>query len=154
MMADWLTDFVRPMCPLSTASQLIPFCSRESSEGPKSHTANDRPIHWADYPRLIDLQTRTFDRLLDDGVGSKDLALGVKKAEVANDDLITLVKLSDLKSKDQIAERLRMFSDDAKRTGQSLHSLWAKTNGAIDSYVPLSFTTSQGCPSSAIPPGS
>jgi len=133
MTIPWLTDFAQPMCSFSTASKMIPFCRQESSGGPKSHTAGGRPVHWADYPRLIDLQTRTFDRLLEDGVESKDLALGVKKAEVANDDLIALVKLSELKSKVQIAKRLRMFSDDARKTGRSLHSLWAKTNGAIDS---------------------
>ena len=79
------------------------------------------------------MQTKTFDQLLDESIGSKGLASEVKKAEMANNDLITLVRVSGLKSKDQIAERLGRFSEDAKGTGRSLHSLGAKINGAVDS---------------------
>ena len=133
MMYPWLADFAQPMCFLPIVSPMIPFCPWEAFKGPTTHTAAGRSARWADYPRLIDLQTRTFDQLLDENVGGKSLALEVKKAEMANNDLITLVRLSDLKSRDQIAERLSKFSDDARGTGRSLHSLWAKTKGAVDS---------------------
>ena len=81
----------------------------------------------------MELQTKTFDQLLDESVGNKGLALEVKKAEMASNDLITLVRYSDLKSKDRIAERLSRFVDDARGTGRSLHSLGAKIHGAVDS---------------------
>ena len=128
-----LVYLARPMCSLPIVSPIIPFCRWEVFKGLTTHTAAGRSVRWADYPKLVDLQTRTFDQLLDESVGSKGLALEVKKAEMANNDLITLVRVSDLKSKDQIAERLSKFSDDARGTGRSLHSLWAKTKGAIDS---------------------
>ena len=133
MVISRLVYFTRPICSLPIISPMIPFCRWEASKGPTTHTPASRPVRWADYPRLVDLQTRTFDQLLDESVGSKGLALEVKKAEMANNDLITLVRVSDLKSKDQIAERLSKFSDDARGTGRSLHSLWAKTKGAVDS---------------------
>lgn len=79
------------------------------------------------------MQTRTFDQLLDENLGSKGLTIEVKKAEMAGNDLITLVRASDLKSRNQVAERLKRFVDDAKGTGSSLHSLGAKIHGAIDS---------------------
>jgi len=133
MVTSRLVYLARPMCSLPIVSPMIPFCRWEVFKAPTTHTAAGRPVRWADYPRLVDLQTRTFDQLLDESVGSKGLALEVKKAEMANNDLITLVRTSDLKSKDQIAERLSKFSDDARATGRSLHSLWAKTKGAVDS---------------------
>ena len=133
MMTSQLVYFARPMCSLPIISPMIPFCRWEVFTGPPAHSSAGRPVHWADYPKLIDLQTRTFDQLLDESIGSKGLAVEVKKAEMANNDLITLVRVSDLKSKDQIAERLNRFSDDARGTGRSLHSLGAKIQGAVDS---------------------
>lgn len=113
---------------------MIPFCHLDVFKAaPPAHTSAGRPVHWADYPKLVDMQTRTFDQLLDESIGSRGLTSEVKKAEMAGNDLITLVKASDLKSGDQIAERLSRFVDDAKGTGRSLHSLGAKINGAIDS---------------------
>ena len=79
------------------------------------------------------MQTRTFDQLLDESVGNKGLALEVKKAEMASNDLINLVRVSDLKSRDQVVERLGRFVSDARGTGRSLHSLGAKIHGAVDS---------------------
>ena len=112
---------------------MIPFCHWEAFKEPLSHTGAGRPVRWADYPSLVDLQTRTFDRLLDESVGNQGLALEVKKGEMAGNDLITLVRASDLRSKDQIAERLSKFVIDARGTGRSLHSLGSKIHGAVDS---------------------
>ena len=133
MMTTQLVYFARPMCSIPIVSPMIPFCHWEVFKGSSTHTDGGRPVRWADYPKLVDLQTKTFDQLLDESIGSKGLASEVKKAEMANNDLITLVRVSGLKSKDQIAERLGRFSEDAKGTGRSLHSLGAKINGAVDS---------------------
>jgi len=133
MMTSQLVFFARPMCSIPIVSPMIPFCHWEAFKGPPTHTSAGRPVRWADYPNLVDLQTRTFDQLLDESVGNKGLALEVKKAEMASNDLITLVRVSELKSKDQIAERLSRFADDARGTGRSLHSLGAKIQGAVDS---------------------
>ena len=133
MMTSQLVFFARPMCSIPIVSPMIPFCRWEAFTGPQTHTGAGRPVRWADYPRLVELQTKTFDQLLDESVGSRGLALEVKKAEMASNDLVTLVRASDLKSRDQVAERLKRFVDDARGTGRSLHSLGAKINGAVDS---------------------
>ena len=133
MMTSQFVFFARPMCSIPIVSPMIPFCHWEVFTGPQTHTSAGRPVRWADYPRLIDLQTKTFDQLLDESVGSRGLASEVKKAEIASNDLITLVRASDLKSRDQVAERLKRFVDDARGTGRGLHSLGAKINGAVDS---------------------
>ena len=133
MMTSQLVFFTQPICSLPIVSPMIPFCHWEAFKGPPVHTSAGRPVRWADYPKLVDLQTKTFDQLLDESAGSKGLASEVKKAEMASNDLITLVKASDLKSKDQITQRLDRFVDDARGTGRSLHSLGSKINGAVDS---------------------
>ena len=133
MMTSQLIFFARPMCSLPIVSPMIPFCRWEAFKEPPTHTSAGRPVRWADYPKLVDLQTKTFDQLLDESTGGKGLASEVKKAEMASNDLATLVRASGLKSKDQIVERLTRFVDDARGTGRSLHSLGAKINGAVDS---------------------
>ena len=133
MMKSQLVFFTQPICSLPIVSRMIPFCHWDAFKDPPIHTSAGRPVRWADYPNLVDLQTRTFDQLLDESVGNKRLASEVKKAEMASNDLITLVRASDLRSKDQIADRLSKFVDDARGTGRSLHSLGSKINGAVDS---------------------
>ena len=133
MMTSQLVYFARPVCSLPIVSPMIPFCHWEVFKGSPTHTSGGRPVRWADYPKLVDLQTKTFDQLLDENAGSKGLASEVKKAEMASNDLMTLVRASSLKSKDQIVERLSRLVDDARGTGRSLHSLGSKINGAVDS---------------------
>jgi hypothetical protein len=133
MMTSQLVYLAQPMSSLPIISPMIPFCHWEVFKGAPAHTSAGRPVHWADYPKLVNLQTETFDQLLDESIGGRGLASEVKKAEMASGDLITLVKASDLKSKDQIVEKLSRFVGDARGAGRSLHSLGSKINGAVDS---------------------
>lgn len=90
------------------------------------------PPQWADYPKLVDVQSATFEQLLDESVGGSGLSLEIKKAEMATSDLATLVRVSDLKSRDILAESLVKFVDDAKTTGRGLQKLSSKVGGAVD----------------------
>lgn len=89
------------------------------------------PKH-ADYPTLIDIQSGTFERLLDESVGGAGMGLEIKKAEMATSDLATLVRVSSLTSKDTIAETLDVFVENARRTTRGLQRFSAKVNGAVD----------------------
>lgn len=89
------------------------------------------PLH-ADYPTMVDIQSKTFEQLLDDNVGSNGLALEIKKAQMATSDLVTLVKVSKLASKDVLATALSDFVDDARQTARGLQRLNAKVSGAVD----------------------
>ena len=64
---------------------------------------------WADYPRLVEIQSSSFEQLLGGSVGGSALSLEIKKAEMATKDLITVVKLSDLKSRERLAASLFEF---------------------------------------------
>lgn len=90
---------------------------------------------WADYPKLIDVQSEAFERLLDESVGGSGLSLEIKKAELATTDLVTLIRISDLKSRDTLSDTLSEFVDDAKKTGRDLQKLSSKIGGAVDNIM-------------------
>jgi hypothetical protein len=87
---------------------------------------------WADYPALVPMQTATFGQLLNEAIGGSTLSLEIRKAGMAVTDLVTLVRLSDLESKDVIADLLEEFVDDARWTARGLQRLCSKVLGAVD----------------------
>ncbi|KAK2460962.1 hypothetical protein APHAL10511_007432 [Amanita phalloides] len=89
------------------------------------------------WEELMQVQTKTFDELLEESVGGSSLSLEVKKAEMATADLITLVRHSELKSRDMLAMGLREFVEDAKRTGRGLQKMSAKVAGAVDNILAI-----------------
>lgn len=92
-------------------------------------------MQWADYPKLMDVQTNTFEQLLDQTAGGSGLSLEVKKAEMATNDLVTLVRVSDLRSRDLLAETLVNFVDEARKTARGLQRFTSKVQGSVDRSV-------------------
>jgi hypothetical protein len=90
------------------------------------------PPPGVNYPVLVEAETKTFEQLLDESSGGSALSLEVKKAEMATSDLITLVRISNLRSKDLLAGMLSDFVHDAKTTGKRLHKLHSKVGGSVD----------------------
>lgn len=134
---------VQPIFPdRPTSSPLIVppttlLCHREVPNEPPTHTHAERSVRWADYPKLVYLQTRTFDQLFDVSVGYEWLAQEVEEVEMAHDHLIITVA-EDLVGalgprKAQIIEWMRELLGYTGRTGLSLHSLGERIQGAADS---------------------
>ena len=94
--------------------------------------AEGREVQRADYPRLVEIQSANFVQLMDGAVGTSALGLEIKKAEMATKDLVTLVGVSDLRSRDLLAGVLLDFVEDAKKTGKGLQRLNAKINSGIE----------------------
>jgi hypothetical protein len=90
---------------------------------------------WADYPKLVEVQSKTFEELLEESAGGPALSLEIKKAQMATSDLVTRVRISDLKAKDTLVTSLGEFLEDAKKTGEGLHKLTSKVRGAVDRCV-------------------
>lgn len=93
------------------------------------------PPQWADYPRLMNVQSKTFETLLEEAVDGPGLALEIKKAEMATTDLATLVRVSELKSKDRLVASLGDFVEDARKAGRGLTRFSSKVGGAVDKSV-------------------
>ena len=90
---------------------------------------------WADYPKLVEVQSKTFEHLLKGSVGGSAMSLEIKKVEMATSDLVTRIRISDLKAKDTLAESLGEFLKDARKVGRGLQKLASKVGGAVDKCV-------------------
>ena len=136
--SDTLRGAFAPVC-------LLPGFHRLKICRPLDHKITDKKHpRWADYPKLVDTQSATFEQLLHESISGSGLSLEIKKAELATSDLVTLVRVSDLKSKAMLADSLSDFVDDAKKTGRDLQKLTSKVGGAVDRQAP-SFLV-QHCP--------
>lgn len=115
-----------PICGLPVVSRM-PVCKLLNA-------AQDReggPRH-AEYPALVEMQGKTFEQLLDESVGGSSLALEIKKAEMATADLVTVVRTSDLRSREHLADALGNFVGSARSTARGLQKLNAKVSGSVD----------------------
>ena len=99
---------------------------------PEKKTLGKKEPRWADYPKMVDIQSKTFKQLMDESIGGSALSLEVKKAEMAITDLVSFVRLSKLKAKDTLASSLLQFVLDAKKTGRGLQKLSSKIGGTVD----------------------
>lgn len=120
---------VRPLCIIpgvSSSALCLPLDLDPTS------TKGKRIRGQPDYSDLVNIQSKTFEQLLEDAAGGPALSLEIKKAEMATSDLTVLVRISNLKSKDVLATTLDDLVADATKTGRGLQRLTAKVNGAVD----------------------
>jgi len=96
-----------------------------------------KPPPPVNFEELVHLQGSTFEKLVGETASASQLSMGVLKAEMATRDLSLVVRFSNLKSKESIADSLDTISADAKRTGRGLSKLEARVIGAIDEVMAL-----------------
>ena len=99
---------------------------------PEMKTSRKKAPQWADFPKMVDLQSKMFQQLMDESIGGSELSLEVKKAKMVITDLVSFVQLSNLKVKDTLASSLLQFVLDAKKTGRGLQKLSSKIGGTVD----------------------
>lgn len=109
-------------------------CVRPSTGISMEQGAPHPSIH-ADFPSMVEIQSKSFEQLLDESVGGSGLALEIKKAEMATTDLVTLVRVSKLTSKELLADALVEFVTNAKETSRGLLKLSAKVSSSVDECV-------------------
>ncbi|KZP23891.1 hypothetical protein FIBSPDRAFT_858065 [Athelia psychrophila] len=127
---DTLRTAFAPLC-------YLPGVSRSAFCAPLPSSSEPPAPRWADFPHLMDAQSGAFEQLLDTTAGGSALAHSIKKAEMATTDLSTLVRVSNLRSRELIADMLSEFVVDARTTGRGLQRLSAKVNGAVDGILAM-----------------
>jgi hypothetical protein len=123
-----ITSIVEGLCNVPGISLLgggLSICDRPNAPGPRQTM---RP----DYPRLMEIETTSFEKLLDNSLSNSDLVLNLKKAEMASADLNTLLMVSDLTIKTQLSTAVGAFVNEARIAGRSLQRFDAKIQGTID----------------------
>jgi hypothetical protein len=116
-------------------SAFVPLCYVPGFSSSKFCAFSNPPatsVKWADYPKLVNVQSASFEKLLDELVLGSGMALEIRKAELATSDLIVLVKFSQLTSRSMIADSLRDFVVDARTASRGLQKLSSKVGGAVD----------------------
>ncbi|KAH9025501.1 hypothetical protein EDB85DRAFT_215428 [Lactarius pseudohatsudake] len=89
----------------------------------------------ADVPRLLDVESKILESLLDETVEGSGLALEIEKAEIATSDLVTLVRVSNLNIRDVLVDSLSDFVKDARRVGRGLTRLSSRVSSAVDNII-------------------
>ena len=128
------------LAPICTTPVLSLLCPTSKSSGPAHRSNPARTPQWADFPSLLNVESKTFESLLDEAVQGPGLALEIKKAEMATSDLATLVRVSNLNSRAILADSLSEFVKDARKVGRGLTRFSSKVGGTVDRYVYLLFT--------------
>ncbi|KIK56774.1 hypothetical protein GYMLUDRAFT_173802, partial [Collybiopsis luxurians FD-317 M1] len=102
----------------------------------QSNTGQSGSItHHADFPSLVNIQSQSFEALLDRSAGGSELFLTLKKAELAVTDLVILVKLSKLDEKDLLADSLTNFCNEAQAASRGLQQFTTKIAGSVDQIL-------------------
>jgi hypothetical protein len=134
IMSDAIASALAPICSTPVISLLCVTSKPRKTPRPLN---SDRTPRWADFPSLLNVESKTFESLLDEMVEGPGLALEIKKAEMATSDLATLVRVSDLKSREILADSLSEFVKDARKVGRGLTRFSSKVGGTVDTYVHL-----------------
>lgn len=74
----------------------------------------------------------SFEKIVDSAAGGSALARVMKQSEMAVSDLSTVVRYSELKCKETLAERLDVFAKDAKGNVRALQGFGSKVGGVLD----------------------
>ncbi|KAI9509813.1 hypothetical protein F5148DRAFT_977694 [Russula earlei] len=130
IMSGAIGSALRPMCSIPVVSLLCP-----ASSGPPSPPTPGRTPQWADFPSLLNVERKSFESLLDEAVVGPGLAIEIKKAEMATSDLVTVVRVSKLNSREILADSLSEFVKDARKVGRGLTRFSSKVGGAIDNII-------------------
>ncbi|KIY71174.1 hypothetical protein CYLTODRAFT_346431 [Cylindrobasidium torrendii FP15055 ss-10] len=117
---------LEPFCTIPIVSS-SPLCVALGSLVP------GRPV--ANFPALVEIESTSLERVLDQLTGGSALALDVKKSEIATKDLILVVGTSNLRSKSEIEYTLQNFVRSARRTSEGLQKLTSHIQFAVDGIV-------------------
>ncbi|EIW77571.1 hypothetical protein CONPUDRAFT_61543, partial [Coniophora puteana RWD-64-598 SS2] len=146
--SETIRTALSPLCVVPGISSSL-LCTTQTFE---SHSLDTRPNisgdqsrkpQQIDFPELMRIQEGTFDHLMSNAIGGVGLSLEVRKAELVTSDLSLLVRNSDLKSRDLLADLLDAFVKDAKKTAKGLTRLGAKVGGAVDHVTAVNSYTMQ-----------
>ncbi|KAH9895964.1 hypothetical protein C8Q73DRAFT_643345 [Cubamyces lactineus] len=118
------------LCRLPLASH-FPLCAKANEASSTSALS----VGQADFPHLMAIQHRAFDQLLGQSSTGTELALNIKKAELTVQDLIVMVRTSNLTIKSVLSETLTHFVIDAKDSARGLQRLSSKIHGTLDSAI-------------------
>ena len=134
IMSNAVRSALAPVCSIPVVSLLCPAIPPTAPPQPSNP---ERTPLWADFPGLVNVGSKTLESLLDETAEGPGLALEIKKAEMATSDLATRVRVSNLDSREILADSLSEFVKDARKVSRGLTRFSSRVGGAVDKYVNL-----------------
>ncbi|KAI1314108.1 hypothetical protein F5Y03DRAFT_336171 [Xylaria venustula] len=130
---------LQPICRIPGASVFsLPFCSNDPL-APGSKGKAKQPVA---FDELMNVQSR-FEKVLEDSAQGVSLPMDMKKAEASVRDLRTLVKYSDLPSREELVYEFDGYIDTASRIVDDLQSFNTHVGSAVDSVISINRWTSR-----------
>ena len=134
IMSGAVRSALPPMCSIPGVSLL---CNVKAPAEPSQPSNPDRTPLWADFPNLVKVEIGTLESLLDETVEGPGLSVEIMKASVVTSDLATRVRVSNMDSREILADSLSEFVKNARKASRGLTRFSARVRGAVDKYVDL-----------------
>jgi hypothetical protein len=99
---------------------------------PGAGLETDKAPLWADFRGLVDIEDKLFAHLLDESFDGLKFPLDMREAEMAVEDLRTLVRVSELDSREILANSLAEFLECARNLRKSLVRFYSGVRDALD----------------------
>jgi hypothetical protein len=90
------------------------------------------------FHRLIQLESKAIDQILENPSHLAELAVRATKADMVTVDIIKAIRSSDLKTRDLMADTLIDFARGGYSTSEGLQTLDKKVSGVVDRQVVVS----------------
>ena len=126
-----------PLAPMCSTPDVSRLCPARAPVEPSQPLNLDRTPLWADFPNLVKVEIGTLESLLDETVEGPGLSDEIMKAGVVTSDLATRVRVSNMDSREILADSLSEFVKDARKASRGLTRFSTRVRGAVDKYVDL-----------------
>ncbi|KAI1322448.1 hypothetical protein F5Y16DRAFT_413253 [Xylariaceae sp. FL0255] len=147
MVTQSISASLTPICRIPGASFMnLPFCP----DGP-STTGLDKNggSSSVEFDELMDVQSQ-FEKVLEDSASGVSLPMEMKRSETSVRDLRTMVKYSDLPSRDELVYEFDGYIDSVRQISTDLQSFNTHVGSAVDSVISINRWTSRYIDSIAI----
>ncbi|KAJ3572792.1 hypothetical protein NPX13_g4926 [Xylaria arbuscula] len=133
-----VTASLQPICRIPGVSFLdIPFCTDDTAgSGPRQKA---QPVA---FDELMNVQSQ-FEKVLEDSAQGVSLPMDMKRAEASVRDLRTLVKYSDLPSREELVLEFDGYINSIRSIVNDLQSFNTHVGGAVDSVISINRWTSR-----------
>ncbi len=128
-----------PLCRIPGASYLnLPFCPAPGHPG----IGTDEPANPVEFDDLMNVQSK-FEDVLEKTADGVSLPLEMKRSETSLRDLRTLVKHSDIQSRDELMFEFDGFVETARRSAGDLQKFNTHVGSAVDAVISINRWTAR-----------
>ncbi|KAI1264959.1 hypothetical protein F5Y18DRAFT_71708 [Xylariaceae sp. FL1019] len=130
MMTQSITASLSPICRVPGVSTVLPLCS---SAIDSAHV---------EFQELMSTQDK-FEKVLEDSAQGVSLPMDMKRSEASVRDLRTMVKYSDLPSRDELVFEFDGYVDTVRQVSSDLQSFNTHVGSAVDNVISINRWTSR-----------